>query len=95
MANIASAIKRIRQNEKRRIRNRAYKTRLKTYIKKFLSSIENGDLKTVEGIYLNCVRIIDKTASKGIIHKKQAARRKSRLTSKLNKFKSKDKSPSE
>jgi len=83
MAHSASAKKRIRQNEKARLRNKSYKSRMKTSIKKFLSILNESDPSKAMEAYKNVSTIIDRTASKGIIHKNAAARRKSRLAKKL------------
>jgi small subunit ribosomal protein S20 len=73
MPNTASAKKRLRQNEKKQLRNTAAKTRIKTETKKALSG---GDVKSA-------FSVIDRAAAKGIIHKNAAARRKSRLARKV------------
>ena len=81
MANIKSQIKRNRQNEKRRLRNKAARSEIKTRIKTSvrLAEVEGADdAATVEALQA-AVRKLDKAASKGIIHKNQAANRKSRL----------------
>jgi len=77
-----SVLKRIRQNAKRRLRNKAAISRMKTYIKKFLNALEEKS-ENLQEIFKTTIKIIDKTASKGIIHKNTAARKKSRLTKKL------------
>lgn len=87
MAHTLSAKKRIRQNEKRRILNKSYKSMMKTYIKKFLSALDSGDVKLAETRLHEAVKVISKLGSKGIIHKNQASRRISRLTKKLNDLK--------
>ena len=74
MANIKSQIKRNRQNEKRRVRNKAVKSELKTRIKSALTAAGDDD-KALAGAMSH----IDKAASNGVIHKNAAARRKSRL----------------
>ena len=73
MPRLASAKKRLRQNEKKRLRNTAAKTRIKTETKKALAG---GDAKSA-------FSVIDRAAAKGIIHKNAAARRKSRLAKHL------------
>jgi small subunit ribosomal protein S20 len=81
VANIKSQIKRNRQNEKRRLRNKAARSEIKTRIKTSvrLAEVEGaGDAATVEALQA-AVRRLDKAASRGIIHKNQAANRKSRL----------------
>ena len=81
MANIKSQIKRNRQNEKRRLRNKAARSEIKTRIKSSVRLAETegpNDDATVDALK-TAVRKLDKAASKGIIHKNQAANRKSRL----------------
>ncbi|MFQ5576256.1 MAG: 30S ribosomal protein S20 [Anaerolineae bacterium] len=87
MANIQSAKKRARQNEKRRLRNRYYKTTARTYIKKARKLIEAGEFEEAEVMVQQAVRALDKAAQKGSIHKNNASRRKSRLMLQLNKAK--------
>ena len=86
MANTASARKRARQAEKRRLRNKSYKTRFKNAVKKVLKAIEQGDRENIEELLKQAISVIDKAAQKGVIHKNQAARRKSRLMTKVNAF---------
>ncbi|MFS8652618.1 MAG: 30S ribosomal protein S20 [Caldibacillus sp.] len=88
MANIKSAIKRIKQNEKRRLRNKAKKSEMRTYMKKVEQAVLNNDLETAKETLKIAVRKIDKAASKGIIHKNTANRYKSRLYQKVNKLSS-------
>ncbi len=78
MANIKSQIKRNKQNEKRRVRNKAVRSELKTRTKAVTTAAEQGEEHIEELTRLAIVRI-DKAAAKGVIHKNQAARRKSRL----------------
>jgi small subunit ribosomal protein S20 len=78
MANIKSQIKRNRQNEKARLRNKAVRSELKTRTKRALSAAEKGAENSVE-MTREAVKRIDMAASKGVIHKNTAARRKSRL----------------
>ncbi|MER3453017.1 MAG: 30S ribosomal protein S20, partial [Acidimicrobiia bacterium] len=82
MANIRSQIKRIRQNEKRRLRNKAMRSELKTRIKSAVRAAEAGAENT-PALARMAVKRLDKAAAKGIIHKNQAARRKSRLMKRL------------
>ena len=85
MAHSLSAKKRVRQNEKRRLINRARKSEIKTRIKHFEDAIRSGD-KAAASEKLKLVTIkLDKAASTSTIHKNTAARLKSRLTKKLNK----------
>lgn len=84
MANIKSQIKRIRTNEKRRVRNQAVKSELKTYVRKTRELVEAGDKAAAEKALGVACRKLDKAASKGVIHKNQAANRKSKLTRRVN-----------
>lgn len=87
MANIQSAKKRIRQNEKRNLRNRAYRTASRTYIKKARTLIATGKLKEAEEVVRLACKTLDKSGRKHIIHPRNAARRKGRLMSALAKAK--------
>ena len=82
MANIKSQIKRNRQNEHRRLRNKAVRSELKTRVKTAVRAAESQAEDTPE-LLRQAVRRLDKAASKGIIHKNQAANRKSRLMRRL------------
>lgn len=85
MANIQSSKKDIKRNEKRRLRNQSTKTALKTYIKKAkLTLTQDNKEITAESVRL-AVKALDKAAERNIIHKNQAARRKSRLMSAVHK----------
>ena len=79
MANIKSAIKRNKQNEKRRLRNRYFSGRARTFVKKARSAIEGNDLEEARQATKEAISALDKAAEKGILHKNNAARRKSRL----------------
>ena len=83
MANIKSAIKRNRQNIKRREHNKEIKSKMRTFIKKVLKAIQDQDLTTAKDVFKETTSILDNTASKGIIHKNKAARHKSRLHTKI------------
>jgi small subunit ribosomal protein S20 len=83
VANIKSQIKRNKQNEKRRLRNKSVKSSLKTAIKKFDAAIEAGDTETATTLMRDASRKLDKAASKGVIHKNQAANRKSSIANRL------------
>ena len=87
MANHPSAWKRIRQTEKRRLRNKFYRTRMKTFIKRVREAVEQKDAAQAETRLKEASRIIAKTASKGVIHKRTAARKVSRLTRQVNALK--------
>jgi small subunit ribosomal protein S20 len=84
MANHKSALKRIRQTEKRRVANRAYRNRARTLVKQARGEIEAGNLAEAIAATKLAVQDLDRAASKGIIHKRNAARRKSRLMKKLH-----------
>jgi len=79
MANIQSQIKRNRQNEKRAERNKAVRTRLKTEAKKTRTTAESGKLDEAQAQFRSTAREIDRAVSRGVLSKKTAARRKSRL----------------
>ena len=79
MANIKSQIKRNRQNEKRSERNKTVRTALKTSTKKVRTSIESGDAEVATALQREASRALDKAVAKGMVHKRTAARRKSRL----------------
>lgn len=79
MANIKSAIKRNKQNEKRRLRNRYYAGRARTFVRKARTAIEDGELEDARQATLVAISALDKAAEKGILHKNNASRRKSRL----------------
>ncbi|MGP8059908.1 MAG: 30S ribosomal protein S20 [Acidimicrobiales bacterium] len=78
MANIRSQIKRNRQNERRRVRNKGVRSELRTRTKHAVASAESGADDNADALRL-AVRRIDKAAAQGVIHKNQAANRKSRL----------------
>ncbi|MCJ7772325.1 MAG: 30S ribosomal protein S20 [Desulfobacterales bacterium] len=83
MANIKSAIKRNRQNEKRRLHNRVFRGSTRTQIRRARLAIESGEKETATEEVKQAVIKLDRAASKGIIHKNNAARRKSRLMKQL------------
>ncbi|HUY64076.1 MAG TPA: 30S ribosomal protein S20 [Acidimicrobiales bacterium] len=78
MANIRSQIKRNRQNERLRLRNKSVRSEMRTRTKRAITAIEGGGEEVGEALQA-AVRRIDKAAAKGVIHKNQAANRKSRL----------------
>ena len=80
MANIKSQIKRNRQNEARRQRNKAVKSALKTHVRHFHKAVESGDADAATEAMRTATRELDKAASKGVIHKNQAANRKSAIS---------------
>ncbi|MDO4258617.1 MAG: 30S ribosomal protein S20 [Actinomycetaceae bacterium] len=79
MANIKSQKKRIRTNEKRRQRNQAVKSELKTLVRRAREAVEAGDKEAAVEALRVASRKLDKAVSKGVIHKNQAANRKSKL----------------
>ena len=79
MANIKSQIKRNRQNEKRSERNKTVRTALKTSTKKARAAVGAGDAEAATAQQREAARSLDKAVAKGIVHKRTAARRKSRL----------------
>jgi small subunit ribosomal protein S20 len=85
LANIKSALKRIRSSARKRARNKPVRTALKTYVKSAQTQIVSGSDTSAEAV-VQAISALDKAANKGIIHKNQAARRKARLMAKLNKM---------
>ncbi|HET7482403.1 MAG TPA: 30S ribosomal protein S20 [Actinomycetota bacterium] len=83
MANIKSQIKRNRQNEIRRARNKGTRSALKTRIKRFLDTVESGDKEASAEAYRGVTKALDQAAAKGVIHKNTAANKKSRLAKRL------------
>lgn len=83
MANIQSQIKRNRQNEKLRARNRAIRTSLKTYARAFRDATDAGDKDAATAAYREAARAYDKAVSKGVVHRNMAANRKSRMSKRL------------
>jgi small subunit ribosomal protein S20 len=79
VANIKSQIKRIRTNEKARLRNKAVKSELRTYVRRVREAIASGDRATAAEALRTASRKLDKAVSKGVIHRNQAANRKSSL----------------
>lgn len=83
MANTRSAIKRIRQNQKRRLRNRLFRGRARTNIKQARQAISAEEMESARVNTMDAVRALDKAAAKGVLHKNNASRRKSRLMKQL------------
>ncbi|HHO54727.1 MAG TPA: 30S ribosomal protein S20 [Deltaproteobacteria bacterium] len=79
MAHHKDAIKRIKQNEKQRTRNRHYRTKMRNQIKRLRGAVESGNTETAQTELRAAVSIIQRLASKGVIHRNQAARRVQRL----------------
>lgn len=84
MAHHKSAIKRNRQNQNRRMRNRVEKTRVKTASKKLSQVQRTGDTEAIDRELTRAQSIIDKAAKKGVIHRRTASRKKSRLARSVN-----------
>jgi small subunit ribosomal protein S20 len=83
VANIKSQIKRNKQNEVRRQRNKAVKSALKTRVRQFREAADSGDVAAATEAMRTACRDLDKAASKGVIHKNQAANRKSAITKQI------------
>lgn len=86
MANIKSQMKRIKTNEKRRLRNKAVKSELKTYIRRVREAIAAGDREAAEAALRLAGKKLDKAAAKGVIHRNQAANRQSKLAVQIAKM---------
>ena len=83
MANIKSQLKRIKTNEKARLRNKSVKSSLKTAVRRFREAADSGDRDQALVALQHASRQLDKAASKGVIHANQAANRKSAIAKKL------------
>jgi small subunit ribosomal protein S20 len=83
VANIKSQIKRIKTNEKARLRNKSVKSSLKTAIRKYRAAADAGDVDTAATLMRDASKALDKAASKGVIHANQAANRKSAMAKKV------------
>lgn len=86
LTNSKSAAKRVRVAERRRIRNRVYRSASRTLVRKAEEAIAAAEQEAANGAVLNAQAMLDRAASKGIIHPNNAARRKSRLMAKYNKM---------
>jgi small subunit ribosomal protein S20 len=84
VANIKSQIKRNRQNEQRRMRNKSVRSALKTYARRVRERLAAGDTAAAEAAYRRAARAYDKAASKGVIHRNNAANHKAKLARALN-----------
>ena len=83
MANIASQIKRNRQNERARVRNKAVRTNVKSHLRSFRQAAESGDRAAAESAFAQAARKLDKAASKGVVHANYAANHKSKMAKRL------------
>lgn len=86
MANTKSARKRMRQNERRRLRNQSYKSAMRTFVRKAERAIETNTGEDTLTTVVTAISKLDKAATKGVIHRNAAARKKSRLMARLNKL---------
>ena len=86
MPNIKSAKKRVKVTETKTLQNKMFKTSLKTSVKKYTAALAEGNKELASKTYLEAVSKIDKAVSKGIIHKNNAARKKSQFTLMLSKL---------
>jgi ribosomal protein S20 len=84
VANIKSQIKRIRTNEKARLRNKSVKSSLKTAVRTFREAVESGDQEAARTALRAASRDLDKAVSRGVIHRNQAANRKSAMAQRIN-----------
>jgi small subunit ribosomal protein S20 len=84
MANIQSQIKRNRQNEKRRVRNKAVRSTVKTFIKRFDRTADAGDTAAAADAYRAAARKLDKAAETGVVHRNYAANQKAKMSKKLS-----------
>lgn len=85
MANTKSAKKRIKITKVRTLRNRRVKNAVKIAIKDFMNKLNSGDTAAATEAFRNAVKVLDKAVTKGVLHKNNAANKKSKLASKLNK----------
>ena len=92
MAHSLSAKKRVRQNAKRRVINRARKSQVKTQVKRLETALGAGNVEAADTEFRATVKKLDKVAATSTMHKKTAARKKSRLAKKLNALKAKQQS---
>ena len=86
MPNIKSAKKRVLVNETKAVANKAVKSAIKTDLKKFEAAVTEGNRSEAEGAYKVAVKAVDKAVGHGLLHKNNAARKKSSMTIKLNKL---------
>jgi len=86
LANTRSAKKRIRQNVKRRMQNKYYRTRARSEVKSARQIMQDGERDSAVEVVHQAISSLDQAASKGVIHRKNAARRKSRLMKRLAKM---------
>jgi small subunit ribosomal protein S20 len=85
LANIKSAIKRNKQNEKKRVRNRVFRGKARTFVQKARAAMSSATPEASQTAVATAISILDRAAAKGVVHKNNAARRKSRLMKQLAK----------
>jgi small subunit ribosomal protein S20 len=85
MPNTKQALKRLRVSKKRNTRNRFVKSSVKTAVRRFSETLAQGDMENAGNTLQTAVKSLDKAASKGVVHKNAAARKKSRLAKRFNK----------
>lgn len=83
MANLKSAIKRVRTNEDRRVRNQAVKTNMRTHIKRVEHYVNENDLENAKVAFQKATQVIDKAIQKGVVHKNNGNRQKTKLAKKI------------
>jgi small subunit ribosomal protein S20 len=86
VANIKQQVKRIRKNEEARQKNKAVKSRIKTAIRRYREAVQSGDTTVADERRREAGRLLDKAVSKGVIHKNQAANKKSRMAHRAERF---------
>ena len=84
MANIKSQIKRVKTNEKRRQRNKSVRSAVRTAVRRFREAVEAGDTEKATELQRAAARALDKAAGKGVIHRNQAANRKSAMAKRID-----------
>jgi small subunit ribosomal protein S20 len=84
VANIKSQIKRNKQNEVARLRNKAVKSELKTAVRRFREAADSGDAAAADTAMRDASKLLDKAASKGVVHQNQAANRKAAMANRTN-----------
>lgn len=86
MANHKSAAKKARHDEQRRLRNRNWRARMRTQIKKFRAAVDGNDKASAQAMLVETLALVDRTARAGVIHDRTASRYKSRLQLAVNKL---------
>ena len=84
LPNIKSAKKRVKVIEAKTLQNKMFKSSMKTTVKKYASAVESGDKELAATLYKDAVKKVDQAVAKGLLHKNNAARKKSALVTKLN-----------